>query len=247
MFGVAVNSIIMALGTALGVITATICAVALHYPVKHIKAGLLGYNGALIGVVIFSLYAPSPLTVLFIIGGSALTVLIMRLMMIHIPLPAYTAPYILVIWVIWGMAPTLGLEPAVTSLSEKFSTWGILAGVGQVIFQDNAITGICFLVGIFVSNKSHALWSLIGVVLATLLAELLSLPPTPILAGIFGYNASLSAIALANKSKYWLAPLVGSLLTVPITMVFMGADIIALSAPFVISSWAILPLKKCSH
>ncbi|WP_444922110.1 urea transporter [Microbulbifer sp. CnH-101-G] len=247
LFGVAVNSINMALGATLGVITATACANALYYPAEHIKDGLFGYNGALTGVVIFSLYAPSPLTILLIIGGSALTVLIMRLMMIHFFLPAFTTPYILVVWVIWGMAPILDLEPAAAFISGKFTTWGIFEGVGQVIFQDNAITGICFLVGILVSNKSHALWALIGVVLATLLAELLSLPQTLILTGIFGYNACLSAIALANKSKYWFAPLAGVVITVPTVMAFMGAGIIALSAPFVISSWAILLLKKCTH
>ncbi|WP_444946801.1 urea transporter [Microbulbifer sp. VTAC004] len=242
--GVAVNSVTMALGAALGVITATVCAGILHYPVKQIEEGLFGYNGALIGIVIFLLYAPSPITILLIIGGSALTVLIIRFMMLHIFLPPYTAPYILVIWAIWIFAPTQDLAPAVTPMNEKISTWGIFEGIGQIIFQNNAITGICFLVGLFISNKSHALWSIIGGLLATFLAMFLALPPTLILAGIFGYNASLSAIALSNGSKQWLAPLAGSVLTVPIAMALMGADIIILSAPFVISSWIILLLKR---
>ncbi|WP_444904774.1 urea transporter [Microbulbifer sp. CnH-101-E] len=244
LFGVAVNSITMAIGVLVGVISSTIFAHIKHYPVNDIEEGLFGYNGALIGVVVFSLYAPSSLTVFLIIAGSALTVLIMRLMMIHFPLPAYTAPYILVIWVIWAMAPALNLEPAITSMSEKISTWGIFEGIGQIIFQNNAITGACFLLGIFISNKLHALWGIIGGLFATLLAELLSLSTTLILAGIFGYNASLCAIALTSRSKLWFAPLVGSALTVPIAMAFINAGIIVLTAPFVLSSWAILLLKK---
>ncbi|WP_444886190.1 urea transporter [Microbulbifer sp. JMSA008] len=244
LFGVAVNSITMAIGVLVGVISSTIFAQIKHYPVNDIEEGLFGYNGALIGVVVFSLYAPSSLTVFLIIAGSALTVLIMRLMMIHFPLPAYTAPYIMVIWVIWAMAPALNLEPAITSMSEKISTWGIFEGIGQIIFQNNAITGACFLLGIFISNKLHALWGIIGGLFATLLAELLSLSTTLILAGIFGYNASLCAIALTSRSKQWLAPLVGSALTVPIAMAFINTGIVVLTAPFVLSSWAILLLKK---
>ncbi|WP_444900753.1 urea transporter [Microbulbifer sp. VAAC004] len=246
LFGVAVNSITMAIGVLVGVISSTIFAHIKHYPVNDIEEGLFGYNGALIGVVIFSLYAPSSLTVFLIIAGSALTVLIMRLMMIHFPLPAYTAPYIMVIWVIWAMAPALNLEPATTSMSEKISTWGIFEGIGQIIFQNNAITGACFLLGIFISNKLHALWGIIGGLFATLLAELISLSTTLILAGIFGYNASLCAIALTSRSKLWFVPLSGSVLTVPIAIALMGIDLIILTAPFVISSWTILLLTRNS-
>ncbi|WP_444935867.1 urea transporter [Microbulbifer sp. JMSA004] len=66
----------------------------------------------------------------------------------------------------------------------------------------------------------------------------------PLHAGLFGYNASLSAIALSNGRKRWLAPLAGSILTVPIAMAFMSADIIVLTAPFVIASWIILLIQR---
>ncbi|WP_444908267.1 urea transporter [Microbulbifer sp. SSSA008] len=242
--GVTVNSITMAIGVVIGVITATACANILNYPVKQIEDGLFGYNGALIGVVIFLLYAPSLMTFLLIVGGSALTVLIMRFMLLHFILPPYTAPYILVIWAIWILAPALDLAPTAAFVNENTSTWGIFEGIGQIIFQNNAITGICFLIGIFISNKSHACWSIIGGMLATSLAMFLALSPTLILAGLFGYNASLSAIALSNGRKRWLAPIAGSILTVPIAMAFMSADIIVLTAPFVIASWIILLIQR---
>ncbi|WP_445358326.1 urea transporter [Microbulbifer sp. ANSA005] len=78
LLGIAVNSVTMAVGAILGVIIATSCAGILHYPNKEIEEGLFGYNGALIGIVMFLLYAPSPLTVCLIIIGSILTVLIIR-------------------------------------------------------------------------------------------------------------------------------------------------------------------------
>ncbi|WNZ54186.1 urea transporter [Microbulbifer sp. MKSA007] len=242
--GVTVNSITMAIGVAIGVITSTACANIFNYPVKQIEDGLFGYNGALIGVVIFLLYAPSLMTFLLIVGGSALAVIIMRFMLLHFILPPYTAPYILVIWAIWILAPALDLAPTVAFVNENTSTWGIFEGIGQIIFQNNAITGICFLIGIFISNKSHALWSIIGGMLATSLAMLLALSPTLILAGLFGYNAPLSAIALSNGRKRWLAPIAGSILTVPIAMAFMSANIIVLTAPFVIASWIILLIQR---
>ncbi|WP_444927840.1 urea transporter [Microbulbifer sp. TRSA002] len=244
LLGIAVNPVTMAVGAILGVIIATSCAGILHYPNKEIEEGLFGYNGALIGIVMFLLYAPSPLTVCLIIIGSILTVLIIRFLMLNFFLPPYTAPYIIVIWGVWILAPDLDLAPATISMSENISTWGIMEGIGQIIFQDNAISGILFLIGILISNKSHALWSIIGGTLATLVAMFLTMPQNLILAGLFGYNASLSAIALSNGRKRWLAPIVGSILTVPIAIAFMSADIIVLTAPFVIASWIILLIQR---
>lgn len=49
----------------------------------------------------------------------------------------------------------------------------LLRGVGQVMFQNNPITGLLFLVGIFINSYECGLTALLGVVVATFAAYLL--------------------------------------------------------------------------
>jgi len=79
-----------------------------------------------------------------------------------------------------------------------------LRGVGQIMFQDNALTGLLFLVGIaagaFEENAAFALLmalgGLIGTVLGTITARLLGYDEKQIRDGIYGFNATLVGIAL---------------------------------------------------
>ena len=73
-----------------------------------------------------------------------------------------------------------------------------LRGVGQVMFQDNALTGLLFLVGIaagaFEENAAFALLmalgGLIGTVLGTITARLIGYDEKQIRDGIYGFNAT---------------------------------------------------------
>jgi hypothetical protein len=49
----------------------------------------------------------------------------------------------------------------------------LMRGVGQVMFQNNPITGLLFLVGIFINSYECGLTALLGVVVATFAAYLL--------------------------------------------------------------------------
>jgi urea transporter len=79
-----------------------------------------------------------------------------------------------------------------------------LRGVGQIMFQDNALTGLLFLVGIaagaFEENAAFALLmalgGLIGTVLGTITARLLGHDEKQIRDGICGFNATLVGIGM---------------------------------------------------
>src|SRR5271157_4876884 len=74
-----------------------------------------------------------------------------------------------------------------------------LRGVGQIMFQDNALTGLLFLVGIaagaFEENAAFALLmalgGLVGTVLGTITARLIGYDEKQIRDGIYGFNATL--------------------------------------------------------
>jgi len=53
----------------------------------------------------------------------------------------------------------------------------LLRGVGQVMFQSNPITGLLFLVGIFINSHIYCFTALLGLVVATLAATRASSSP----------------------------------------------------------------------
>ncbi len=121
----------------------------------------------------------------------------------------------------------------------------ILRGVGQVMFQNNALTGILFLLAILVNSRMAAIYALYGSLLGSLFALLLALPLTAINIGLFGYNAVLCGIALGSKK--WCGFLFATFAIILSVLLNYGLDkvgIITLTAPFVIATWTALLVQS---
>jgi urea transporter len=78
-----------------------------------------------------------------------------------------------------------------------------LRGFGQVMFQDNPLTGLLFLAAIawgsIVAGVPHALRAgVLGVVASTLTAIWLKADKAALMAGLYGYNGVLVGLALAT-------------------------------------------------
>jgi urea transporter len=56
--------------------------------------------------------------------------------------------------------------------------------IGQVFFQENALTGVLFLLGIALSSPRMAAGGLVGAVIGTATAQLLKFKESELLAGI---------------------------------------------------------------
>lgn len=76
-----------------------------------------------------------------------------------------------------------------------FVDW-TLRGVGQVVFQNNPLTGLVILVGLFVNSWIYAMICVLGVVVSTLTAIVLKADKALIREGLFGFNGALVALAL---------------------------------------------------
>src|SRR6478672_11004749 len=70
-----------------------------------------------------------------------------------------------------------------------------LRGIGQVFFQENALTGACFILGIAVSSPSMATGAVVGSAIGTATAWLLKFDKGELSAGIYRFNATLMGIA----------------------------------------------------
>jgi len=73
----------------------------------------------------------------------------------------------------------------------------LLRGVGQVMLQNNPMTGVLFLVGIFLNSYESGLTALLGLAIVTLVAYLLGADRTLIRDGLFGFNGVLTGITLS--------------------------------------------------
>lgn len=78
-----------------------------------------------------------------------------------------------------------------------FVEWS-LRGVGQVVFQNNALSGLVILAALFFNSWIYGAICILGVVTATATALALKADRGMIRDGLFGYNAALTAMALGG-------------------------------------------------
>ena len=124
----------------------------------------------------------------------------------------------------------------------------LLRGVGQVMFQNNPITGLLFLAGIGINSYKYSLTALLGLVVATLAAYLLGADRTLIRNGLFGFNGVLTGIALSVFLQWdWhvavyiiLGAIVSTILMMGLTRLLISWDMAPLTAPFVLTAWLLL-------
>jgi urea transporter len=64
--------------------------------------------------------------------------------------------------------------------------------------------------------------------------------PESIALGLYGYNATLAAVALFLWRRSLIPPLLGILLSVPLTELLPMLGLPALTAPFVLATWIVL-------
>ena len=128
-----------------------------------------------------------------------------------------------------------------------------LRGVGQVMFQDNPLSGLLFLAAIaWGSVTAGALEVLLGCVLgllsATLMAMWLRADARSLASGLYGYNAVLVGLALptflAPSPLLWCYVLLGGAVSVVCMLgtvnVTRAWNVSALTFPFVLTSWLLL-------
>lgn len=122
-------------------------------------------------------------------------------------------------------------------------------GVGQVIFQENALSGAIMLVGLFVTSAYVGLYALVGTMLATLTAYVLGYPREDIRRGLYGFNGTLVGIAVAcfcmqGWGSVAILLFASGLSTYVARLMARQSLVPGLTAPFVLLGWAILLLVK---
>jgi urea transporter len=71
----------------------------------------------------------------------------------------------------------------------------VFRGVGQVFFQENALTGALFTLGIALSSPPMAVAAVVGSAIGAATARALNFDRPALLAGVYGFNSALVGIA----------------------------------------------------
>ncbi len=237
-------------GALLGSLTSMLIAQRRGYPPTDIAIGLYGYNGVLLGLLL-SLKLPwTPLLSVLIVASAALSSLLlapwMRRMRQHGWLPAFTFPFVLLGWLLLALATQLQLPletPTSASSTPELNLLqlilAVLRGLGQVIFLDSPLAGLCLLLGLRLADGRMALWALLGSSGGFALALFSGWPGEGALAGLYGYNATLAAIALAQVHRNLWVPALGILLALLLQPGFSALGLPALTMPFILACWLI--------
>ncbi len=123
----------------------------------------------------------------------------------------------------------------------------VLRGLGQVMFQRHAITGLLFLVGMAVASPWLAVGATVGGVIGPLVAAALRLGRTDIEDGIYGFNSALvgaaAAALLPPTAITWGLAVAAAALAAPLTWLLRRQlQFPTYTAPLVLVTWGMLML-----
>jgi len=246
--GLFCGSTLMGLAALLSVITGTFTAKLLKYNSDEINSGLYGFSAALVGVALVCFFQPTLIIWIAILLGSALATVIQHLF-ISKNIPAFTFPFILVTWLflaIFHYFPTLVHAQPASNYTHANDYIQLFAhGFGQVIFQDNVLSGILFAIGIFINRPIAAGYALVAIVLSSIIAYQLKESINDIYLGLLSYNAVLCAITfVGKKTENFIMALTAVILSVLIMVQMRHMNLPALTFPFVLATWLTTILKK---
>lgn len=267
LLGVFYSSTLSGLAVLLGTFASTGTAMLLGVERADVRAGLFGFNGALVAIALLYFLEPSALVFAYVVLAAACTTVMMSALMTFLDkwgMPVLTAPFVFttVLFVLacarfgrlqsTGILPTAGLPKAATVegiVTASTLTEGVLSGIAQVFFQGSVVTGIIFAVGLLISSRAVFAAALLGSLLGALVAWAMGAAEPAISSGAFGFNCVLTAIVFsrgffvvnANSVVYGLlAVVVTAVVFAALSAALEPLGMPALTSPFVLTVWLFL-------
>jgi len=226
-------------GALLGGVAGLFTAQRRGYAKADRQAGLFSYNGVLLGLLL-SLYFPwSALLPPLILAAGGLSAMLtqqwLKRARVSQYLPAYTAPFVALSWLLLGFA-TPSTTPHVIEINALNLLAAPLKSLGQVMFLGHPLAGAMIAAGLLIADRRAFGWALFASV-AGMGWSLLHHDFYTALLGLGGYNAVLAALAFGSlRQPPWL-PLAGIALALGLTPIFAAIGLPTLTAPFILACW----------
>jgi urea transporter len=254
LIGIFYNSMIFGLGVLVGTVISTATAMRLAVDRSRIRAGMFGFNGALVATALLYFLRPDALTWGCVVLAAACTTIVMASMlrlMQRWSIPVLTAPFVLItLGFLLARAcsgrPQTHVLPTAGVVSTATVIEGVFNGVAQVFFQDNRITGVIFALALLVSARVACVAALAGSLTGLLVAWGMGAAEPAIRSGAFGFNAALAAIALGGVffvvdrvsiAYALLAAVAATVLFAAMSAALKPIGIPPLTFPFVLAVW----------
>jgi len=223
-----------------------------------IKCGVYGFNPALAGLAIGILLVFPDIPRLLLYSGVAGILCVffhagLKQLLSKWDVPPLALPYCLTMILLTpatltlGGLQTSGIGQKLFAAGQATSVWtsgevltASLNGIAQVLWVDNPITGVLYIVAVLMASRIDAVSVIIGTVVSTLAAIALGVPKNHVLLGIYGYNAVLVMHVLTrgfliNARSYTFAVVMAAM------TVFLAAGLRVIFAPLGIVSFYAIP------
>jgi len=120
----------------------------------------------------------------------------------------------------------------------------LFRGMGQIMLQNNVLTGLLFLIGILVNSWVMFVGAVLGVLVGTLAAIMLKYEKKDIENGLYGFNGALVGCALffflVPDAVVLLLVIAGAILSALVMNYMLKMKLVPYTAPFVLSAWCML-------
>ncbi|MBS1766016.1 MAG: urea transporter [Acidobacteria bacterium] len=262
--GIFYNSRVFGVGALAGAAVSTATALLLKADRAQVRAGLFGFNGALVAIALLYFLRTDALAWAYVVLASAFSSVLMAALSRLLSTwkaPALTAPFVLTALLFllacarFGrlhpthILPTAGLpkEAMVEGIVTGATVLqGLFNGLAQVFFQSSAVTGAFFATGLLVSSRKAFVAALLGSFAGLAVGWGMGAAEPAIRAGAFGFNPVLTAIALggvffavdrASIAYAALGTVATAIVFAAVSAALQPVGMPALTAPFVLVTW----------
>jgi len=227
----------MAFASSVALITARIA----RLPVDKAHDGLYGYNAALTGAGLFTLFAPSPALFGYLALVSVATAFVSARWVAWGRLPALTIQFVVAMWGAWQLSALLGLPQPGLGCAKGLAQF-LPCGIGQVNFIGSLSGGLAVWLAITVQSREQGLWLGIGAACGWLASYALD----AIVPGAAGQsiglavNLALIAQGLTVFGQGVATRCIGIALGVPACLLFGALGLPYFTLPFNLVTWLLL-------
>ncbi|MGH9359093.1 MAG: urea transporter [Terriglobia bacterium] len=263
--GIFYNSRLFGIAVVVGTSVSTLSAMFIAAERSKVREGVFGFNGALVAIALTYFLQPGALAWTYLVfaafAAAVLTAALLRLLEPW-EMPVLTAPFVLVsLCFLLACArfgrlqsthilPTAGLpKQAIVEgiVTAPTVVEGLFKGVAQVFFQDNAITGVLFLIGLLISSRRAFFAAFMASLTGLLVAWGMGAAEPAIRSGAFGFNCVLTGIAMlsvgialgkaASVLYALLATVAAAIVFAAVSGALQPLGMPALTLPFVLVVW----------
>lgn len=258
----------VAWGAVVGVVASTVAGLMMGTNSSYIdgRSGLWGFNGVLVGCAFPTFLGNNWMMWLSLVLCAMITTWVRKgfnNVMAAWKVNSFTFPFVFMTWMFlfaaryfqslgpYGLATPEITVPEVGHLAAGFADiivyW--LKGVAQVFLIDSWVTGIFFLVGLFLCSRWAAFWAALSSAVALAIAILFKGDPDTLSAGLFGFSPVLTGIAVGCtfykvnwRSALWALAAVLATVFIQAAMdtMMLPYGVPTLTAPFCITTWLFL-------